>query len=165
MNEKCLPSDDPWRQRAKALIDRQKTLVLATSDQNRPWAAPVYYIQMASAFFFFSNPKSTHIIQARDNRISSAALFSDADRWEQIEGIQMVGRIEAISKKTERLRVTVRYLKKFPTAQTFLSGKGKVGLDISGKVGLFAFYPERMLYMNNQMGFGSRIEINPMLLE
>lgn len=159
MKDKCLSSDNPWRHRAMALIDHQKTLVLATSDQNIPWAAPVYYIHMAPAFYFFSSPNSKHIKQALNNQINAAALFSDADRWEQIEGIQMVGRIEVVTNKMARLKVTAFFLKKFPMAQDLLAGKGKPNLDVSTKVRLYAFFPERIFYMNNQMGFGSRIEM------
>ena len=159
MKEICLPVDDASRRQAEALIDRQKTLVLATSDQNAPWAAPVYYVYIAPAFFFFSSPQSKHIEHSLNNPVISSTLFSDADQWEQIEGIQMVGRIKPVERTVEQAKVTARYLKKFPMARSLLEGRGRAVLNLGAKVCLYAFYPKQVFYMNNQMGFGSRMEI------
>lgn len=154
-----LSTEDDWRREAMALIDRQKTLVLATCDQNHPWAAPVYYVHIRPAFYFFSSQRSKHIAQALANSANSAALFSDADQWQQIEGIQMVGRIKVVRKKMELLRVTTQYLKKFPMAKSLLTGKENAEMNFSATVSLYAFQPEHVYYMNNRMGLGSRIEL------
>ena len=160
MKENHRASEDEWRRQAMALIKRQKTLVLATSEQNRPWAAPVYYVHIKPVFYFSSSPRSKHIEQALKSGVNSAALFSDADRWQQIEGIQMTGRIEAVRKKMELMKVTACYLKKFPMARNLLAGK-EAGIKDIGTSGIFlyAFYPESAYYMNNQMGFGTRMEM------
>jgi uncharacterized protein YhbP (UPF0306 family) len=155
-----LSTEDEWRRQAMALIDRQKTLVLATSDQNHPWAAPVYYVHVRPAFYFFSSTRSKHIEQALANNANSAALFSDADQWQQIEGIQMVGRIKVVRKKMELLRVTTHYLKKFPMAKSLLAGKENAEKRFSATVSLYAFQPERVYYMNNRTGLGTRIELS-----
>lgn len=142
-----------------ALIERQKTLVLATSEENHPWAAPVYYVYIEPAFYFFSSPRSKHIVQALKNSVNSAAVFSDAEQWQQLEGIQMKGRLREIRKKMERITVTTRYLRKFPMAKSLLTLKKEETMGFSAKVSLYAFKPERVYYMNNQMGFGERIEL------
>jgi hypothetical protein len=152
-------TEEQWRRQAMALIDRQKTLVLATSDQNHPWAAPVYYVHVIPDFYFFSSPRSKHIEQALANKANSAALFSDAEQWQQIEGIQMVGRIKAVRKKIERLKVTTHYLKKFPMARSLLTGKENREISFGASVSLYTFQPEHVYYMNNQLGLGSRMEL------
>jgi hypothetical protein len=38
---------------ARGLIGEQSTVTLATCGQNGPWAAPVYYVFLKSAFYFF----------------------------------------------------------------------------------------------------------------
>ncbi len=159
MKEAQRSTDEQWRRQAMALIDRQKTLVLATSDRNHPWAAPVYYVHIVPDFYFFSSPRSKHIAQALANNANSAALFSDADRWQQIEGIQMVGRIRTVRRKIERLKVTTHYLKKFPMARSLLTGKENRELCFGATVSLYAFQPERVYYMNNQLGLGTRMEL------
>ncbi len=159
MKKKSLTNEDSLRLRAMALIDRQKTIVLATSDQDQPWAAPVYYVYIAPTFFFFSSQDSKHIEQAINNGVVSSALFADADQWEQIEGLQMVGQIDLIDKPIQRLKVTAAYLNKFPVARSLLTDKASTDLDLRKKVRLYAFLPKRIFYMNNQLGFGSRTEI------
>lgn len=157
--QNSIPCKDRWQHRAMELIDSQRTLVLSTSYQNRPWAAPVYYVYKTPAFFFFSSPHSKHVEQALKNSVTSAALFSDADQWEHIEGIQMVGRINSVRKKLELLKVTTSYVYKFPMARNLLTGKEETGPDLSAKVRLYAFFPDRIFYMNNQIGFGERREL------
>lgn len=160
MMENETARDDHWRRSALALVDRQRTLVLATSASNYPWAAPVYYVFIAPAFYFFSSPQSRHMEQALGNNAIAATLFAESDKWKNIEGIQMIGRIRAVQKKMEQLRITHLYLNKFPMAGELLTSKGRGNLDLSAKVRLYAFYPSSVYYMNNQMGFGSRIEIS-----
>jgi uncharacterized protein len=159
MKETHRSTEEAWRRQAMALIERQKTLVLATSDQDHPWAAPVYYVHIHPDFYFFSSPRSKHIAQALANEDNAAALFSDAEQWQQIEGIQMVGRIKVVRKKIERLKVTTHYLKKFPMARTLLTDKENRGTNFSATVSLYTFQPERVYYMNNQMGLGARMEL------
>lgn len=160
MQQNHRSSEDEWRRQAMALMDRQKTIVLATSDLNRPWAAPVYYVRLEPAFYFFSSPQSKHITQALKNSVTAAALYSEADRWQQIEGVQMMGRIKAVRKKLERMKVITRYLKKFPMAKSILTEKANGDIGSGATASLYAFYPESAYYMNNQMGFGARMELN-----
>lgn len=153
-------SAEIWQQRAMDLIARQKTMVLATSADNHPWAAPVYYVYRKPKFYFFSSPHSKHAEHARKHQKNAAALFADGDQLEQIEGLQMVGRIEVIQKQMERIKVTAAYLKKFPFSRSVLAEKEIGGMDLSAKVALYAFYPDEMYYTNNLMGFGSRLTLN-----
>lgn len=151
---------EKWQQRAMDLIANQKTLVLATSADNHPWAAPVYYVYLKSKFYFFSSPNSKHAEHALKNQKNAAALFSDGDQLEQIEGLQMVGRIEVVQKQMERIKVTAAYLKKFPFSRKVLAEKEIGGMDLGTKVTLYVFYPDEMYYTNNLMGFGSRLALN-----
>jgi uncharacterized protein YhbP (UPF0306 family) len=160
MQQNQRSSEDEWRRQAMALMDRQKTLVLATSDRNRPWTAPVYYVRIEPAFYFFSSPQSKHITQAMKNSVTAAAVYSEADQWQQLEGVQMVGRIKTVRKKLERIKATARYLKKFPMARSILTEKANNDIGVGAKASLYAFYPESVFYMNNQMGFGARMELD-----
>ena len=149
-----------WREIASALIKRQKTMVLATSKDDHPWAAPVYYVFFSPGFYFFSSPRSLHIqhILTCDN--AAVSIHADGDRLEQLEGLQMSGRVQRIDKPLLALSVTARYLLKFPMARPLLSGINTAGPDLRTKVSLYAFIPERLFYMNHQMGFGSRTPID-----
>jgi uncharacterized protein YhbP (UPF0306 family) len=148
------------RESALALIRRQKTMVLATNMDNQPWAAPVYYVYFAQNFYFFSSPSSLHSRHIRTRNTAAATIHADGDRLEQLEGIQMSGRVQLINKPLKKLSVTARYLIKFPMARPLLSGMKTATTDLRTKVDLYAFIPDRLYYMNHQMGFGSRTAVD-----
>ena len=135
-------------------------MVLATNMDNQPWAAPVYYLYFSRNFYFFSSPRSLHSQHIRSCDIAAATIHADGDRLEQLEGIQMSGRVRQIDKPFEKLSVTARYLIKFPVARPLLSGMKTAAPDLRTKVNLYAFIPDRLYYMNHQMGFGSRTAVD-----
>ena len=51
------PDSKQLRSLAKGLIDEQSTVTLATCGKDGAWAAPVYYVFLKSAFYFFSGPR------------------------------------------------------------------------------------------------------------
>ena len=144
---------------ALALIRRQRTMVLATSKEGRPWSAPVYYIYFAPGFYFFSSPRSLHVEQMLDSDLTAASIHADGERLDELEGIQMSGRIEHIAKSLLKLSVTSRYLIKFPLARPLLSGMRTSVKDLRSRVELYTFIPDTIYYMNHQMGFGRRTAI------
>jgi hypothetical protein len=154
---------------ALELVHSQRTMVLATSaDGHDPWAAPVYYVYHKSGFYFFSSPLSRHIKDCQ-NRETAAVIFSDSDCWEQIQGLQMKGRTQLISKVTHRIKIAARFILKFPFAEPFLRSKSPSQKNsthppsptksIVDRVELFAFFPTQIFYVNNLFGFGKRIAI------
>jgi uncharacterized protein YhbP (UPF0306 family) len=144
---------------AMALIRRQRTMVLATSKDNRPWAAPVYYVYFAPGFYFLSSPRSLHAEQMLDSDPTAASIHADGGRLDELEGIQMSGRVEHITKSLLKLSVTSRYLIKFPLAKPLLSGMSTAVRDLRNRVELYAFIPATLYYMNHRMGFGRRTAI------
>ena len=150
---------DQMHRSAMALIRRQRTLVLATSKGGHPWSAPVYYIYFAPGFYFFSSPRSLHVEQMLDSDLTAASIHADGERLDDLEGIQMSGRIEHITKSLLKLSVASRYLIKFPLAKPLLSGMRTAARDLRNRVELYAFIPDVLYYMNHQMGFGRRTAI------
>jgi uncharacterized protein YhbP (UPF0306 family) len=166
MTEKPIPDKTPTeaelaqgRQNALALIQRQRTMVLATRMGQASWAAPVYYVYVAPGFYFFSAPRSVHIIQALDGPASAAAIYADGDRLEQIEGVQMTGPIAQVKKRLEQIKITTRFLSKLPLAKALL-GDPRSAIDVSQKTNLYRFTPEKIYYMDNRASFGGRFEID-----
>ncbi len=147
------------RRSAMALIRHQRTMVLATSKENRPWSAPVYYIYFAPGFYFFSSPRSLHAEQMLASNPTAASIHADGERLDELEGIQMSGRIEHVTKSLLKLSVTSRYLIKFPLAKPLLSGMRSAARDLRNRVELYAFIPDTLFYMNHHMGFGRRTAI------
>ena len=145
---------------ALQLIQTQKTLVLATADPE-PWAAPVYYEYQKQRFYFFSSADSRHVTAAFSSGRCSGAVFRDSDDWREIEGLQMAGSLAEVPFGTEAARVLAAYVKKFPTVKGFFV---EAAFDLARfaqkfRVRLYAFAPEQVFYVNNEIGFGKRREI------
>lgn len=147
--------DDACRS-ALALIKRQRTMVLATSEDNLPWSAPVFYLYFAFGFYFFSSPNSLHIRHILASGLAAASIYADGEHLEDLEGIQMSGHIESVDKPLLKMSVTGRYLIKFPMARPFLGGTRSTSRDLRSSVQLYAFIPHTAYYMNHHMGFGVR---------
>jgi len=153
-------SDDAARL-AERLIESQRTIVLATAGA-APWAAPVYYLNRAGRFWFFSSPTSRHVRDALDSGRCAAAVFRDSDDWRDIEGLQMDGAIERIALDTDEATVVfAAYLDRYPTVREFFDGATPTLDQLAAKFRseLYAFTPERALYLNNKAGFGKRVEV------
>jgi uncharacterized protein YhbP (UPF0306 family) len=156
------PEATDRRAQVQDLIGQSRTMVLSTCAAQAPWAAPVYYVYQAPGFCFFSSPKARHIQQGLNNLSTAAAIFADSDRWEEIQGIQMAGVIEEVTRLSEQAVAVGRFLLKFPFARPFLqSGPQEVGGPprLGDKVRLYRFVPHEIHYTNNQLGFGQRVPV------
>lgn len=158
------PRDDPpeplaYRRQALELLERQKTMVLAVSEDDQPWVAPVYFVFRPPGLFFFSSPRSRHIQALEGCRHCAGAIYADCDRWENIKGLQMVGHVREVEDRSKRLKITASYLVKFPMAfQLLASGKEKTA-DLKSRVHLYGFWPIEIHCTSNTLGFGRRVKI------
>ncbi len=153
------PDEKQLRILAKELIDAQSTVTLATCGNNVAWAAPVYYVFYKSAFYFFSDPASRHIVEALERGQASGAVHAPATGWQEIRGIQMTGTVEALSVGLEAAQVIGVYLKKFQFTKEFFSSGAAMDLDAFTsrfKVKLYRFTPTLMYYLDNRFRFGFR---------
>ncbi len=140
---------------ATALVRRCSTMVIATGGRQDPWAAPVYYVWSRNAFWFYSSDGSRHIRLGLEHGKAAAALWEDADTWRKIQGLQMQGRLSRAEETARAAAIALAYTAKFPRAAGILkdrSGKESGG----GKVRLYAFRPDRLIYTNNRFGLGFR---------
>lgn len=156
-------TSDDYRNAAMELVHGQSTLVLATSGKTGPWSAPVYYVCFEGSFYFFSAPQSRHIQQAMQSGQSAASLFSQADSWENIRGIQMTGRVKRIQSPVFSLKVIAIYLKRFPFTRDFFPNGVTPDLNaflVRFQARLFAFTPTQVFYTDNRFGFGTRAPID-----
>jgi uncharacterized protein YhbP (UPF0306 family) len=153
------PSDRDLRALAEGLISEQNTMTLATAQDGIAWAAPVYYANRGFYFYFFSDPESRHIREARQSGQASASIFSPAATWQDIRGVQMSGVVGAVSPGLEALRALRAYLKKYPFTKEFFDTGEKLNLDAMLKrfrVKLYRFQPSLFYYLDNKIRFGFR---------
>ncbi|BBO84352.1 hypothetical protein DSCO28_49180 [Desulfosarcina ovata subsp. sediminis] len=160
------PLDAPMSRHKTAaleLIDQQSTMTLATSANNRAWAAPVYYVRQKAAFYFFSKPESQHVQEALANDSVAAAIYPYAETWQGIRGIQMSGQVSPVRPGFRALQAVRAYIGKFPFTSDFFED-GQV-LDLVGfskrfRVKLYCFTPQCVYYLDNSVQFGFRSEID-----
>jgi uncharacterized protein len=150
---------EAYRNQALVLLKNEKTMALAVHGGDGPWVAPVYYLFAQPGIYFFSSPRSKHIQALRDGSRAAGAIFVEGARWQDIQGLQMVGQVEEVRGKVRRLNITTRYLAKFPLARQMLmpgtDPKGK----LDARVGLYVFWPLEVHCTNNRQGFGRRVPI------
>jgi uncharacterized protein YhbP (UPF0306 family) len=148
---------------ALALINSQSTMSLATARDSRAWAAPVYYVYFKTAFYFFSSPDSRHITEAMDCEEVSAAIYPAGTSWQDIKGIQMSGAIKKAGFGFTAIGALRAYNIKYPfTKEFFEPGEA---LDLKNfekrfKVRFYRFDPSLIYYLDNQIKFGFRTEVD-----
>jgi uncharacterized protein YhbP (UPF0306 family) len=150
---------EAYRNQALALLKNERTMVLAVHGGDGPWVAPVYYLFAHPGIYFFSSPRSKHIQALQDCRRAAGAIFVDGGRWQDIQGLQMSGRVEPVQGKMRRLNITTRYLTKFPPARQMLIPGTDPDGGLDARVGLFVFWPLEVHCTDNRQGFGRRVPI------
>ena len=151
------------REKALTLIDQVSTMALATAKDDRAWAAPVYYVYLEGAFYFFSDPEARHSRETRDCNQASATIYPNADTWRGIRGIQMSGCIQSVGTGLKAIRALKAYLARFPFTREFFEPGQEPSLENFSKrfrVRLYRFDPDLVYYLDNQIKFGYREEIS-----
>lgn len=98
-------SDRADAQRVRELIQRNRYIVLATSDGDNPWVAPLEYMADEDLNFYFFSPSDVrHVRHIEQNGSVAAAVFDTdqpeygADTTVNLNGVQM----ECTARKLER---------------------------------------------------------------
>jgi uncharacterized protein len=147
---------------AKKLIDETYAMTLATASHHIAWAAPVYYVSKGSHFYFFSNPKSRHILETLASGQAAATIYQESSQWQALKGIQMSGKITVVPPGPEALAALGAYVIKFPLMNSFFSNIASLNLDgifSRFQARLYNFSPDLMYYMDNAIDFGFREEL------
>ena len=138
----------------------QKIMTLAVIWQGGAWSSPVYYLYWRKGFYFFSNKDSRHIegSQQMDGRAGSS-IFVDAPSFDEIQGIQMQGRIEPVKKNSEGNAAAVAYLKRFAISHGKIDAMRFIKQQY--RASFYRFVPHGLVYMDNRvaMGFKRELEI------
>lgn len=155
--------DQEILKRAEALIHEQPAMTLATAGDQGPWAAPVYYVYCQRSFFFFSDPETRHITEAMESGNAAAAIYPVVDTWQKIQGIQMSGIIHMASHGFKSFQAIKAYLEKFSFTRSFFGPGQRIDLEAFSqqfKVKLYCFDPDLVYYLDNEIRFGFRKEID-----
>jgi uncharacterized protein YhbP (UPF0306 family) len=144
-------------------MDSFTTLTLACSLKDVPWAAAVYYAREGFDLIFFSSRESRHSSILGKNPKAAGAIHGDYTGWKEIKGLQMEGVVKAIRGPVESVRAIRTYVKRYPFAEQFLSAPEGLSHGLvtkMTKVALYVFRPSSILYLDNEMGFGTRWKLD-----
>lgn len=143
-------------------MDAHTTMNLACCDVRGPWAAAVYYARRRFDLIFFSSPSSRHSTAYADDPRAAATIHGQYSRWQDIKGLQLEGEITRITSALELTRAGAVYMRRFPFVKEFFSEPASFSAELTAKVsrvGLYVFRPTSVRYVNNEVGFGTRWEL------
>ena len=82
-------------ERVKKFINEHNTLTLATSNNNKPAAAAVFYtyVKDENLLLFVSSKKSEHIENCKEKPDCAATIQEDGLEWSKIKGVQIKGKL------------------------------------------------------------------------
>ena len=145
------------------LLSQANVLVLASSRDNRPWSASVYFAHRGARLYFFSSPDSRHIQEFRLHPEAAGVVSADNPEWRQIQGLQMQGRVETVRSPGEKFTALKTYLRKFRFVDRFIREQAAVAGLSPGKLlsrYLYVFIAEEAYHLDNRQGFGRRFRVD-----
>jgi uncharacterized protein YhbP (UPF0306 family) len=146
------------------LLHSEHIMTLSTHDGARAWSTPVYYVLSNKAFYFFSNPDSRHILNAKGHPSVAASVHTPSSGWSDIRGVQMEGVVGEAGFDMASTAAFALYISRF----TFIHEMGKAplgsmmsfsALEASFKVKWHKFTPKTVYYLDNGIRFGYREEV------
>ncbi len=146
-------------------MDEVSTLTLATSNNNAPWAATVFFVADSKFnIYFVSDHRTQHGRDMVANEQVAATINPDCDNWHAVAGLQIRGKV-AIVEGMERAKALAIYFRKFPQIDAlFAKPEGEHEVTIAARLKAANFYkitPELIRVIDNEQGFGWREEFAP----
>lgn len=143
-------------------LKQYSTLTLASSQDDQPWAATVFFVSDADLNIYFVSDYRTH--HGRDmaaNDRVAATINPDCDNWHDVHGVQLTGSV-SVTEGMQRAKALMLYLKKFPQIdQLYAKPKGEHEETIAKRLKAANFYcikPGWIRMIDNAKGFGHRDE-------
>jgi uncharacterized protein YhbP (UPF0306 family) len=144
---------DP-RQLALAYLAAHQVMTLATSGPQGVWAAAVFYVNDGFDLTFLSAGHTRHAQNFSAVSHAAATIQEDYRDWEEIQGIQLEGKV-LLLRDVSRETAVARYLQKYP----FLAKADDKMQTALTKVNWYHLQPERLYFIDNSLGLGHRDEI------
>ncbi len=102
-------------------LEEHYTMVIATSQDEMPWAASVFYANDGFTLYFLSDPESRHSKNIAENPVVAVTVNEDYHDWREIKGIQLEGKAGLVSSAEDEIaRATATYVAKYPFTAVYL---------------------------------------------
>jgi uncharacterized protein YhbP (UPF0306 family) len=134
------------------LLRSQSSLALSTAPGGEPRSTPLFYLADDDLrLYWFSSASSEHSRTLRRDPEAAVAVYRPTDEWRKIQGVQMRGRVSAISDRERRRAIGEAYCERF--------GLGRFFKNAMSRSRLYVFEPDWVRYIDNTKRFGYRFEI------
>jgi uncharacterized protein YhbP (UPF0306 family) len=140
--------------RIRALLSSQTTLALATvGEDSLPRSTPLFFIANENlCLYWFSSRSSLHSRNCARNPEVSIAISNHACRWQEIQGVQMQGRVSIVTDRSLRNEIASAYSVRFQLGNLF-------AFTIR-RSSLYCFTSSWVRYLDNSRRFGYKFELN-----
>ena len=138
------------------------TMTLATSGEDGPWAAALFYAHDSDLNLYFISAKDTrHAADIERNPRVAVAVNAQHKDWSDIRGLQ-IGGVAEIVPPDQRAGAVETYLAKFPDLRPlFSTPRNEQESRIARAFAASPFYrlrPNRIRLIDNLKSFGHRDE-------
>jgi uncharacterized protein YhbP (UPF0306 family) len=148
------------KQQVLDYLGSHNTMTLATSVNDAPWAATVFYANDDLRLYFFSSPESRHCQNLAANARVAATVQEDYQDWRKIKGIQLEGRLELVDGVVAKAKAMAIYAVKYPEViKLFTDPTNGAFHQVFLKVKFYCVVPEKLFFIDNSAGFGRRQEL------
>jgi uncharacterized protein len=154
-------SEPELKQEILSYLREHHTMTLGTCDaSSTPWAATVFYASDEFRLYFFSAPESRHCQNLQGNPRVAVTIQEDYSDWRKIKGIQLEGSVRLVDSVVEKGKAVTIYARKYPDViKIFTNPANETFYNAFLKVKFYCVFPERILYIDNEKGFGKRREL------
>lgn len=123
------------------LLERCKTLTLATSSREGPWAATFTYVCEGADLYFWTRPGSTTSGQLDESPRAAFTIDEYAEDWRQTKGVQGRGEVTVVTGE-QIARVADLFGQKYPQLRP----------GSTSAVMFFHIEPSTLDYIDNSRG-------------
>lgn len=140
-----------------AYLANHHVMTLATQGSDGPWASAVFYAWHEGALIFLSAPHTRHCRNLAADARCAATIHDDIADWKAIKGIQLEGRVERLAGDVAAQARAV-YAEKHPIAGPLAKIPAAIA-EAFARVSWYRLIPSRILFIDNDKGFGHRDEV------
>ncbi len=142
-------------------MESHNTMTLGTCHEGVPWTATVFYASDGLELYFFSDPNSRHCQNMKSNPRVAVTIQEDYGDWRKIKGIQLEGEVVEVESTIEKAKAMAIYARKYSEIIKIFTNPGSGALYRAFlKVKFYCVKPQRVLYIDNEQGFGKRQELD-----
>ena len=150
------------REAIRAMLEAHNTITLATSHEDRPWAASLFFASDKRLnLYFVSDYRTRHARHIQECATAVATVNADCAGWGDVRGLQIQGQVTVVS-GLERATALRHYLGKFhEVSALFESPKDKDEETIAARLkaaNMYRLAPSFIRLIDNRRWFGFKQE-------